>query len=176
MRCFFYFLFSCNKSNTPPSFMQSQLQNNVILMQMAASPVLKAMFTADMEETRTSCVEMKEFSHLAVEQFLEYVYTGQMRSEACKTLCVAHLWAMWDKYFVPGLVECVEDSHKSHITLENVMDVFIDADIFEAKVVRDSCLALISKKRKLLREKVEELPDVVAVKMFRLWVDSEVNL
>lgn len=126
---------------------------------MATSPVIKAMLTTDMEETQTRCVKMGERSHLAVRQFLEYAYTGHMSYEACKTLCVAHLWAMGDKYLVPRLVECVEDSHKSHITLENDMGVFIDADTFEAKVVRDSCLALRSKKRKLLREKVEKLPD-----------------
>lgn len=94
---------------------------------MAASPVLRAMFTTDMKEFRTNSVKMKEFSPEAVEQFLEYAYTGQLVLEACKNLCIAHLWGIGDKYLVPGLVEYLEEVHKSHIKVDNVMSVYIEA-------------------------------------------------
>ena len=45
---------------------------------MAASDVLKSMFTNDMKETQTKCVDMSGFSELALEQLLEFRYTGDI--------------------------------------------------------------------------------------------------
>ena len=55
---------------------------------------------------------------------------------------------MGDKYDVPSLVEFVESLREEHITLENVIGVFIEADTLEAAPIRETYLALISKKTK----------------------------
>ena len=125
------------------------------------------MLTTDMRENQTKSIEIKEFEHTVVEQFLEYVYTLEISAKASKTLQVAHLWALGDKYMVPGLVAYVEGLRKDCITLKNVVDLFVHADAFEATPIRDTCLAILAKNFHHLEAEIGELPSHVQLYMFR---------
>ena len=115
-------------------------------MQMVASPVLKAMLTAGMDEAQTRRIDMTDFSDLAIRQFLEYLYTGKLASDT-QSLWVVQLWALGDKYLVPDLMECVMDICKCYITLENVIDVFVEAYMFKAHHIIKLCVVLINERK-----------------------------
>lgn len=65
-----------------------------ILCLLAASDVFRAMITNGMKETRSKSVDMKEYSNLVLEQFLEFVYRGEITEPS---LCLPQLWALIDK-------------------------------------------------------------------------------
>ena len=65
---------------------------------------------------------------------------------------------MEDKYDIPGLVELVEILREEYITVENVISIFIDADILKVAPMLDTSLTFISKKTKNLLGEIEELP------------------
>ena len=134
---------------------------------MAASDVLKAMFTSGMKETQTKCVDMSGFSDLALEQLLEFMYTGDIIQDREPILHIAQLWALGDKYNVYGLLEYVNRAQRKYITLENVIGVFVDADKFCAQTRKDSCLAIMGKDLKKLLGEIEKLPEDMLVRMFR---------
>ena len=149
------------------------------MFQISASRVFKAMLTSGMEETVSKCVDLKEFSNTAVEHFLEFVYTGTLTvdedEDEDESSSLVQLWVMGDKYDVPSLVEFVESLREEHITLKNVIGIFIEADTLEAAPIRDTCLALISKKTKDLLEEIEKLPHHNQVKMFHQLIKKGVS-
>lgn len=110
--------------------------------------MLKAMLTSEMEEATSKRINMEEFSNDTVEYFLEYLYKGTLELYTDDSSCLVHLWVMGDKYDILGLVELVESLQMDCSRVENVMDIYLDANTFEVVPLRDTCLALISKKKK----------------------------
>ena len=145
------------------------------LVQMSASRVFKAMLTIGMEETVSKCIDIKEFSDISVEMFLEYVYTGTILLYEDEGASLVQLWVMGDKYDVPSLVQFVESLHEEHITLENVIAVFLDADTLGARPIRDTCVALISKKTTELLGEIEELPHRVQARLLQQLIKKGVS-
>ena len=143
---------------------------------MAASDVLKAMFTSGMKETETRCVDMSGFSDLALEQLLEFMYTGEIIQDHESILHLAQLWALGDKYNVYGLQKYINRVQRNYITLENVVDVFVDADAFNVKKIKESCLAIMGKDLNKLLEEIEQLPEDMLVRMFRDLIVKGVSL
>ena len=147
---------------------------------MSASRVFMAMLTSGMEETVSKCIDMEEYSNTAVKHFLEYLYTGTLLldededddededEDEDESSCLVQLWVMGDKYDVPSLVEFVESLREEHITMENVIGVFIEVDALEAAPIRDTCLALISKK-------IQELPHHAQAKIFQQLIKKGVS-
>ena len=142
---------------------------------MSASRVLKAMLTSGMEETVSKHIDLKEFSDISVELFLEYVYTGTILMNEGEGACLVQLWVMGDKYDIPSLVQFVESLREEHITLENVIDIFLRADTSEAAPIRDSCVALISKETKKFLGEIKMLPHHVQASMFQQLVERDVS-
>ena len=144
------------------------------MIQISASLVLKAMLTRGMEEATSKCIDIKEFSNTSVEHFLEYLYTGTILFDEDASPCLVQLWVMGDKYNVPGLVHFVE-SLQEHITLENMIGIYLDADTSKAMPIKYVCLALISKKTKELLVEIKLHPEHVQACMFLQLIEKGVS-
>ena len=101
--------------------------------------------------------------------------TEERGEDEKKSSFIVQLWVMGDKYDVPSLVEHVESLRKEHITVENVIGVYVEADTSEAAPIRDTCLALISKKTKELLGEIEGLPHHVQAKLFQQLIKQGVS-
>ena len=119
---------------------------------------------------------MAGFSDLALEQLLEFMYTGEIIEDHEPILYLAQLWALGDKYNVYGLHEYINRVQRNYITLENVIGVFVDADTFGVQTVKDSCLAIMGKDLNNLLGEIEQLPEDMLVRMFRDLIVKGVSL
>ena len=67
----------------------------------ARSPVFAAMFVSDMDESHTGIVEIKDIDADVFERFLEFLYTGRLRT----TQNLGVLWTAANKYDIKTLEE-----------------------------------------------------------------------
>jgi len=82
----------------------------------AASPVFAAMLGSDMCEGRAREVRILDAEECAVQDALEYIYTGTVSSGAgCGMVVLGH------KYDIPGLVEYAAPVALGNVTAENVV-------------------------------------------------------
>lgn len=116
-------------------------------LQMSASDVFKAMFMSGMKETQAKSVDMREYSDVALEQMLEFMYTLEITQTLTMLPYFVELWALGDKYYVYGLQEHVSRVQRKHITLGNVINVYAEADTFSVQPIKYFCLDIIGGKR-----------------------------
>lgn len=98
---------------------------------------------------------MKEYSALALEQMLEFMYMGEITESFEPILHIAQLWALGDKYNVYGRHEYIDRVQGKYITLVNVIAVFTDADACNILPLKDYCLGVMGKDLKKLLEEME---------------------
>lgn len=83
----------------------------------AASPVFAAMLTNQMAEAKTQEIHISDSEERAVEDALEYIYTGKVAEGAgCAVVVLGHM------YDIPGLVEYAAPVALSNLTADNVVN------------------------------------------------------
>lgn len=83
----------------------------------AASPVFAAMLNSEMQESRAREIHITDASERAVEDTLEYIYTGQVGEAAgCGSVVLAH------KYDIAGFVEYAAPVALGNLTAQNVVE------------------------------------------------------
>jgi speckle-type POZ protein len=125
----------------------------------ARSPVLKAMFSHDMKESKEGTVEIEEIKAPVFKQLLNFIYTGEcsfknekysksgLESKAAKQEEIidmpAHLLAAADRFQLPLLADLAADEMMASITVETVADRLLMADACHAPNLKKRCLEFI---------------------------------
>lgn len=82
----------------------------------AASPVFAAMLASEMKEGQTQEIHINDAEDRAVQETLEYIYTGSVGEGACCGMVV-----LGHQYDIPGLVEYAAPVALGNLTCENVV-------------------------------------------------------
>lgn len=105
------------------------------------SPVFRAMFQHDMKESRNNHVKITDINEEGLYEMLSYMYTGKINNlekMAPHLLCVA------EKYAMDGLKIICEKSLFRSLSFENVVDIFILSDKFNATELKDQVKEFIA--------------------------------
>lgn len=105
------------------------------------SPVFAATFENDMQERRTSTVEIVEFSFEAVETFFHFLYTGEI-PEATHAM---ELFALAVKYDVPALTLICEDIILENVDQSNAFEVLTLGNLYSSDDMKNLAFAKIKK-------------------------------
>ncbi|KAK3751856.1 hypothetical protein QZH41_009661, partial [Actinostola sp. cb2023] len=107
----------------------------------ARSPVFNAMFEHEMTESRKGRVEISDIDPDVFSEMLKFVYTGntpQIQGMAEDLLAAA------DKYDLERLKVMCEEALCNNLTVDNVCDVLILADMHSAKQLKGQSLDFIN--------------------------------
>ncbi|KAL7303204.1 hypothetical protein TKK_0004406 [Trichogramma kaykai] len=107
------------------------------LVLAGASPVFRAMFSAEMLETQQNVVEMVDIRREIVVEMLRYVYTGSVQQKPpleCGAYC--ELLAASDKYQIEPLKHVCEEKLGSLLSVENCIMVLNYAEKHGAPELR----------------------------------------
>ena len=107
---------------------------------VSQSPVFKTMFETDMKEKRSSTVEMSDVESVVISEVLNYLYTGSAPNMGSMT---EELLAFAHKYQIRPLLSLCETKLLSSVTVANVVDLLIFADLYTAQRLKDACLKYI---------------------------------
>ena len=118
------------------------------------------MFEHDMEEKKSSRVEVKDVEPDVMAEMLRFIYTG--RTTSLETMADS-LLAAADKYALERLKVMCEEALCNGLTVENVSEVLILADLhsaeqLKAQVLFDSCFCPQKKIRVLYTLDLKYLP------------------
>lgn len=108
----------------------------------ARSPIFKAMFSYDnTKEALENEVAIPDVSVSVMKEFLRFIYTGvkTQGNQYC-----SELLAVADKYQVDDLKLYCQDQLSSLLKVENVVEVFLKADLYNAAILKEKCLLFIS--------------------------------
>ncbi|GFW60802.1 TD and POZ domain-containing protein 5 [Trichonephila clavipes] len=92
----------------------------------ARSPVFKAMFTHDMKEKNSECVDIEDLDDETVQRLLLYIYTATLQDLRWDSAC--NLYAAADKYEIPSLKSECFSFLKDNLTINNACDLLVLAD------------------------------------------------
>jgi len=108
----------------------------------ARSQVFQAMFEHDMEEKKNSRVEVKDVEADVMAEMLRFIYTG--RTATSLDTMAADLLAAADKYALERLKVMCEEALCNGLTVENVSDVLILADLHSAEQLKAQAIEFIN--------------------------------
>jgi speckle-type POZ protein len=100
------------------------------------------MFTNKMLESSMNTVEIQDFDSDIVEEMLNYMYTGEVKSLADKA---PKLFQIAEKYDIPGLKKKCEYSLADNLTVENAADVLIVAHFHNAEALKAKVISFINR-------------------------------
>ncbi|GBN82625.1 Speckle-type POZ protein [Araneus ventricosus] len=92
----------------------------------ARSPVFLAMFTGEMKEKTSKCVEIEDLENDTLEKFLAFLYTDSF--EESQLNAVVELYYAADKYQVERLKFFCRSFFANNINISNVCDLLMLAD------------------------------------------------
>ncbi|CAL1283219.1 unnamed protein product [Larinioides sclopetarius] len=102
----------------------------------ARSPVFKAMFSNNMKEKLTDCVEIKDIDSETVFRMLLYVYTAEIQDLPCENVC--ELYRAADIYQILALRDECSTYIKSNLSPINACEVLILADMHQDEYLKAS--------------------------------------
>ena len=93
-----------------------------------------------MKEQRTNVIEISDVDQTVISDMLAYLYTG---SAPHMDTLVKKLFNVADKYELLNLLAMCEYKLKSAITVANVIELLILADMHSAPYLKEACLNYI---------------------------------
>ena len=124
----------------------------------AQSSVLKRMFLEEMEEMEereTSSLKL-QYKDDVVRKFMKFFYKRELEEEEEEENLRCFL-ELAEKYDLPHLKEEVEELAIRKLTVENMVDMFLLADIHSAKDLRNAAEDFIKTNRLKVKESLDEL-------------------
>lgn len=107
----------------------------------ARSVVFASMFESDMLEKNSGRVEITDIDQNTFKMLLQFVYYGRV---VCNEFYDwLKLIVASDKYSVTSLVKICDDHIVNNLSIENVIDVYITADLISASVLKEKCIEFI---------------------------------
>jgi len=108
---------------------------------VARSQVFAAMFEHDMEEAKHGRVEVKDVDSEVMDQMLRFIYTGKAPD---LERMAAELLAAADKYALDRLKVMCEEALCNSLSVENVSEVLILADLHSAEQLKAQAIEFIN--------------------------------
>uniref|UniRef100_H2Z147 BTB domain-containing protein n=1 Tax=Ciona savignyi TaxID=51511 RepID=H2Z147_CIOSA len=105
------------------------------------SPVFRAMFEHEMEESKLNRVEISDIPHPVFKEMLSFLYTGQASK---LDVMASQLLAAADKYALERLKVMCEESLCSNLSVENVAETLILADLHNACQLKEMAIDFIN--------------------------------
>lgn len=107
------------------------------------SEVFRAMLRSPMKESVSNVIEISDFEAVVVREFLHFIYTDTCSPKAMDTHA-EQLLAMACKYQVKGLETLCENHLCSTLTVDNIVNVLLLADMYSARHLKNRALLFIS--------------------------------
>ncbi|CAG5131835.1 unnamed protein product [Candidula unifasciata] len=107
----------------------------------ARSPVFHAMFEHEMTESKQNRVDIEDIDHEVMREMLRFVYTGKSPS---LDKMADDLLAAADKYALDRLKVMCEEALCSNLTIENVCDILVLAELHSAKQLKTHSIDFIN--------------------------------
>ena len=121
----------------------------------AQSSVLRRMFLSPMEERETSRLKMTYKADI-VRKFLKFFYKRKLEEEEAEGNLIS-LLELSEKYNLPHLKEEVEELAIRKMTVVNMVDMFLQADLHSAPKLRTAAEVFIRTNRMKVKEDFDEL-------------------
>ncbi|XP_043287596.1 TD and POZ domain-containing protein 4-like [Venturia canescens] len=115
------------------------------------SKVFEAMFLSDMKEKDTSTVEIVDTTAEIFEEFLKYLYTGELNDLKNK---VEEMLLLADKYQVCELKDLCENFLLENISEGNVIKNFFVADKYRCATLKKKALNILEKSANALKQAI----------------------
>ncbi|KFQ72507.1 Speckle-type POZ protein-like [Phaethon lepturus] len=114
----------------------------------ARSPVFNAMFEHEMEESKKNRVEINDVDPEVFKEMMRFIYTGKAPN---LEKMADNLLAAADKYALERLKVMCEEALCSNLSVENVADVLILADLHSAEQLKAQAIDFINRQVIFLR-------------------------
>ncbi|XP_025944867.1 speckle-type POZ protein-like isoform X6 [Apteryx rowi] len=135
-------LVSCPKSEVRAKFKFSLLNaKREETKAMARSPVFNAMFEHEMEESKKNRVEINDVDPEVFKEMMRFIYTGKAPN---LEKMADNLLAAADKYALERLKVMCEEALCSNLSVENVADILILADLHSAEQLKAQAIDFIN--------------------------------
>ena len=121
----------------------------------AQSSVLKRMFLSPFEEKKTSSLQLQYQADI-VRKFVKFFYKREIEEEEEEGNLRCFL-ELAEKYDLPHLKEEVEELAIRKLTVENMVDMFLLADLHSAKDLKNAVESFIRANRLMVKEGLAEL-------------------
>ena len=141
----------------------------------ARSTVFDAMFSHDMKENRDNEVVIKDMGAETFRDMASFIYCGRIDLEDYSETIAANLLVAGEKYDLEQLKEKCEDHISECLSVTNVLDMLVLADLHRAATLRSTALEFFCENRKEIlaqegwREKVKMYPDLMADIIDAIW-------
>jgi len=132
----------------------------------ARSPVFRAMLLNDMEESAKAKVQPRDFNSQTMSLLLRFLYLGHLDQELVDKHAES-IFKAADYYEVTNLKKLCEKALMRKVTIGNMLDMMVLADMYKAPCLREATKNLIvSNSRELLKkrhwkEKLKDSPHLV---------------
>lgn len=115
----------------------------------AHSEVFKAMLKEETAESQNGCVKLVDVGKEDLQCILESIYTGTIRDlENCNFF---NMLMLADRYNLKGLREISQYALAQQLSVENAIDIFIVADMYNSDVLKIAALKFIKKNASLIQ-------------------------
>ncbi|NWX81569.1 SPOPL protein, partial [Nothoprocta ornata] len=111
----------------------------------ARSPVFNAMFEHEMEESKKNRVEINDVDPEVFKEMMRFIYTGKAPN---LEKMADNLLAAADKYALERLKVMCEEALCSNLSVENVADILILADLHSAEQLKAQAIDFINRQVK----------------------------
>ena len=107
-----------------------------------SSPYFKTLFLGPWKENDSNIIQIPESSSLVVSAFLKFMYTGQLDSKVLEEN-VRSLLGLSSQYMLPSLQMLCEQRCVTTLSLENIKDVLLLANLHKSNELKSSCFDFI---------------------------------
>jgi len=118
----------------------------------ARSPVFRAMLLNDMEESSSAKVQPREFNSQTISLLLRFIYRGHLEQDMLDKHAEA-IFKAADYYEITNLKQLCEKSLMRKVTIGNMLEMLVLADMYKAPHLRDATKSLIVANSKELLKK-----------------------
>ncbi len=117
---------------------------------MVHSPVFKAMLTSGMKESKNRVVEITDFSEKTVRSWLSCIYDPRNVDEVMNVNETLYfdVFVLAQKYASTDLIELLERQISDSVTVINVLDMLLFADLHNSKNLKTTCMKCIVNNKK----------------------------
>ena len=137
----------------------------------AKSSTMKAMMTTEMKEKEDSETRI-HYSTQVVGAFVDYFYKGEVPQLVLEANISSFL-ELSDLYNLAPLKAQVEDTAITSLTMENVVEMFSLANLYNAEILKEATKFIIVENKKIIGEQdLSQVPQSVMMELFKLLAQS----
>ena len=139
----------------------------------AKSSTMKAMMTIKMKEKEEKEKETKLiYNKEVVGAFVDYFYKGEIPTVVLEAN-ISSFMELADLYNLDPLKAQVEDMAIKNLTLENVVEMFSVANLYNAEILKEASKFFIVENKKILgQQDFSQVPPSVMTELFKLVTQS----